>query len=73
MVTAVDGPLPALASDLVREMSALGSEEPAQETPSSIDTQQLQQQLQQQQHAQQDLMQTSPPAESARKRPFSSY
>jgi hypothetical protein len=29
------------------EMSAMGTDEPAQETPSTIDTQQLQQQLQQ--------------------------
>jgi len=42
-------------------MSALNPDEPAQETPSAIDTQQLQQQLQQQQqHNQQDILVQQP-------------
>jgi polysaccharide deacetylase 2 family uncharacterized protein YibQ len=42
-------------------MSALNPDEPAQETPSSIDTQHLQQQLQQQQqHNQQEILVQQP-------------
>jgi hypothetical protein len=56
-------------------MSALNPDEPAQETPSSIDTQQLQQQLQQQQqHNQQEILvqQPIPPPsnETGRKGPY---
>ena len=48
-------------------MSALPSDEPAQDPPSAIDTQQLQ--LQQQQQDQQPLSQNgSAPPESSRKR-----
>jgi hypothetical protein len=59
-------------------MSALNPDEPAQETPSSIDTQQLQQQLQQQQlHNQQEILVQQPlqppnqtSNESGRKGPY---
>jgi len=40
-------------------MSAMGSDEPAQDTPSTIDTQQLQQQLQQDVQLGQQIQATS--------------